>query len=595
MCGFVVTLGGPNPDTLNQIKHRGPDSSGHFEDSMVYMGFNRLATVNTVVGNQPMHINEYVIVFNGEIYNYKELAEEFSCSSATDTEVILHGYIKLGKEIVNRLRGMFAFVIYNKETKEVFGARDMFGIKPLYYKHCFNKIYMASEYKAIPGARPVDELGLQTYLTLQYPLPPHTMVSGINQVKPGHYFTWSAKSGFHEDCYFKPQLYPFGNSAKPDPQRSVTTEDVRKVIEESVEKHLDANVPVGCFLSGGVDSTIVTSVANKLHPGIKTFSVGFDVPGYSELQVAEKTAELLKTDHKSLIITEDMFIDAIEDVVRHMDDPVADPSAVGLYLLSKMAAKDVTVALSGEGADEFFGGYRIYNEYYSLKNVSNLPQPFKVRLNQISKALPNGMKGKSFLHRATTPLNQRYVGNAKIFTDSEVKELYKYYDKRFNINQLLNPLFKEDLTYIQQMQNVDINTWMVGDILQKGDKMSMANSLEVRTPFLDKEVFNVAKNLTDEQKINKGTTKYLLREAFSDILPEHVVNRPKLGFPTPIRVWLQGDLGDYVTEVIVKSDIDTLLNKKCIFDMLVEHKDGIKDNSRKIWSIFILCLYMGRL
>lgn len=584
MCGFVVTLGGNGANTLNQIKHRGPNSSGHFEDDSIYMGFNRLATVNTTIGNQPMYIGEYVIVFNGEIYNYKMLAEEFGCGSDTDTEVILNGYIKLGNKIVDKLRGMFAFVIYNKRTKEVFGARDMFGIKPLYYKHCYNKIYMASEYKAIPGARPLDEMGLQTYLTLQYPLPPHTMVSSIKHIKPGHYFTWSRESGFKEEAYTRVNLVP-------NPKPVISSSDVRSVIEDSVEKHLDAEVPVGCFLSGGVDSTIVAGVASRLHPGIKTFSVGFDVPGYSELQVAEKTAELFKTDHKSLVITQDMFINSLRDVVYYMDDPVADPSAVGLYLLSKMASKDVTVALSGEGADELFGGYRVYNEFYSLKSVSNLPKLLKSPLNQLSKLLPDGVKGKSFLYRATTPLNQRYVGNAKIFSDTEVKELMKSYNKEFCVTQLLKPLFEEDLSYIQQMQNVDLHTWMVGDILQKGDKMSMANSLEVRTPFLDKEVFNVARQLTDKQKIENGMTKVLLRESFKDILPEHVLNRPKLGFPTPIRKWLQDDLGDYVADVILKSDIDTFLDKKQILKLIHDHKSGVKDNSRKIWSIFILCMY----
>lgn len=588
MCGFVATLGGGSAGTLNQIKHRGPNSNGHFEDSDIYLGFNRLATVNTVIGNQPMHIGEYVIVFNGEIYNYKELAKEFGCSSDTDTEVILNGYIQIGKEIVNKLRGMFAFIIYNKRTKEVFGARDMFGIKPLYYKYSFDKIYMASEYKAIPGTKHIDNFGLQSYLTLQYPMPPHTMVDDIKQIKPGHYFTWSGQSSLKEVCYWKPTL-------ATTPKPVVTSTDVRNVLLDSVEKHLDANVPVGCFLSGGVDSTIITGIANQIKPGIKTFSVGFDVPGYSELQLAEKTAEVLGTDHKSLIVTEEMFIDSLKDVVYYMDDPVADPSAVGLYYLSKMAAKDVTVALSGEGADELFGGYKIYNEGNSLKGIMNLPSFIKSPLNQLSKIIPNGVRGKSFLYRGTTPLNQRYVGNAKIFSDEEVKKLFKLYSNEFNIHRVLNYLYDDNLTYIQQMQLVDLNTWLVGDILAKGDKMSMANSLEVRTPFLDKEVFNIARQLTDEQKIQNGLTKVLLRDAFKDVVPSHILNRDKLGFPTPIRVWLKSDLGAYVKDIISKSEIGLLLNLNELDNLLIEHTKGNRDNSRKIWAIFILCLFYGGL
>lgn len=587
MCGFVAVLGGTDPNTLNQIKHRGPDSSGVYEDQNIYLGFNRLATVNTSTGAQPMYKDDYVIVFNGEIYNYKELAEEFGCASDTDTEVLLSGYIKYGKLILSKLRGMFAFIIYNKQTHEVFGARDIFGIKPLYYRHLYNKIYLSSEYKAITEYKPLDAFGIQSYLTLQYPLPPNTAISNIKHIKPGHYFTWKPSVGFREARYNELTL-------QPNPNPEITASEIRHVIEDSVEKHLDSKVPVGCFLSGGVDSTIITSVANQLHPGIKTFSVGFDVPGYSELNVAEKTAELLKTDHKSLIITQDMFINAIKDVVYYMDDPVADPSAVGLYLLSKMASEDVTVALSGEGADELFGGYRIYNEYNSLKTIMRLPNWIKQPLNYISKVMPS-IKGKSFLQRATTPLEERYVGNACIFNDKEVKELYKDYSDAFNIHQNLKHYFKKDLSYIQNMQNVDLNTWLVGDILQKGDKMSMANSLEVRTPFLDKEVFKVARKLTDTQKIKNGITKSLLRNAFEDMIPDHVLNRPKLGFPTPIRIWLQSDLGDYVQEIINKSDISVLLNKDYIDNLLLEHKKGKKDNSRQIWTIFILCLYQGGL
>lgn len=585
MCGFVAVLGGGDPQTLNQIKHRGPDSSGTFENNDIYLGFNRLATVNTTVGSQPMHKDNYVIVFNGEIYNYKELAKEINCSSDTDTEVLLNGYIKFGENILTKLRGMFAFIIYDKDTGEVFGARDMFGIKPLYYRNVYNKVYLASEYKAISGNKPLDNLGIQTYLTLQYPLPPHTAAANVKQIKPGHYFKWSKKYGFREKMYKRVSLV-----ANPKPE--ITSNDVRDVIEDSIEKHLDSKVPVGCFLSGGVDSTIITSVANKIKPGIKTFSVGFDVPGYTELDVAEKTATLLKTDHKSLVITQDAFINSLEDVSYYMDDPVADPSAVGLYLLSKMAAKDVTVALSGEGADELFGGYRIYNEFNSLKPIMNLPNIIKAPLNQISKMLPTGLKGKNYLYRATTPLERRYVGNAKIFSDAEVRDLMKSYNDEFCVNELLKPFFSDDLTYIQQMQNVDLHTWLVGDILQKGDKMSMANSLEVRTPFLDKEVYKIARKLTDEQKIKNGMTKSLLRESFKDILPEHVLNRPKLGFPTPIRTWLKDDLGVYVSDVILKSDIDAFLDKKQIIKLIQEHRAGIQDNSRKIWSIFMLCMYL---
>lgn len=576
----------------NKINHRGQNYTGFFKDDKVEFAFKRLSIIDIEKGAQPLEKENKIIVFNGEIYNYKKLKEKLidkvhKFETDCDTEVLLNEYIEHGDHCIDNLRGMFSFLIYDKEKKSLFGARDHFGIKPTYYIDNDDLIAISSEYKSIIdiiGEKNINKKSLQSYFSFQYVPFEDTMISEIKLIPPGCFFKI-------ENDELKITKY---NDINLSREKDITSEDVKNVVINSIKHHMVANVEVGTFLSGGIDSTIVASIASKINPNIKTFSIGFGESGYDELEVAKKTADALNVENISIHLTQEEYIKSLPDVFYHLDDPVADPSEIGIYFLSKEAKKHVTVVLSGEGADELFGGYNIYNEYNSIKPILHMPSIAKKSINNISKYMPN-IKGKNYLYRATTPLSERYIGNAKIFDNYEVKELFKFYNDDFRYQDRLLPIYNisKDMNYdyVTTMQYIDIRTWLEGDILQKADKMSMASSIELRVPFLDKEVLNIAKNLKLDQKISKSNTKVLLREAFKDIVPSHMVEKRKLGFPTPIKIWMKQDLGQVVRNTINESDVDHIINKNYAINLLDNHIKGINDNSRKIWTIFAFCLW----
>lgn len=597
MCGHIsIYYKNKKADELfirqltEKIIHRGPDDTGYFIKDNIAFGFNRLSIIDLECGNQPFKKENRTIIFNGEIYNHNELREELNKNNEfttnSDTEVLLTSYINYEEKCLDKLRGMFAFIIYDEVKDIVFGARDHFGIKPLYYVNNDKFIAFSSEYKSLVklvGKVSVDKSALQNYLSFQYTPNYNTIINEIKEVPNGTYFT--IKNGNIE--FKKYHKYKFSN-------KDVREKNVYDIINDSVKHHMIANVEVGSFLSGGIDSTIITALAAKINPKIKSFSIGFDVEGYNELNFAKKTAEYLGIENISINVSEQEYIKALPSVAYYMDDPLADPSCVGIYLLSEEARKHVKVVLSGEGSDELFGGYNIYKEYYSLKPFSYLPEVVKVKVNKIAKLLPD-IKGKSYLLRGTTKLKDRYIGNAKIFSNEEVKNIIHDYDENNTCSNILSSLYEEcdknNYDDVTTMQYIDMNTWLEGDILLKADKMSMAHSLEVRVPFLDKEVLKCAEGLTLSQKVNKNNTKVLLREAFKDIVPPYMKEKKKLGFPTPIRVWLKSDLGKYVREIINNADVDELINKKYVINLLDEHIQGEKDNSRKVWTVFMFCLW----
>ena len=600
MCGHVsLFLKNNHADVgINQIKsgldaifHRGPDDTGIESYDQAILGFSRLSIIDLENGHQPFYKNNHTMIFNGEIYNYQSIRndlmnEGYSFTTDSDTEVLLTSYLKYKNACVNLLRGMFTFLIYNQERKSLFGAVDHFGIKPLYYVETDDFVAFASEYKGLLPflkSRTVNQEALQSYLSFQFVPLGKTMLNEIKKVPVGHYF--ELENG---KLTFTPYYIPRFETAP------VTKEDVEKAIEKSVKMHMNADVEVGTFLSGGIDSTIIATMASKIRPNIKSFTVGFDVEGYNEITVAKKTAEALNIENISHIITQEEYIKALPDIVSKLDDPMADPSAPGIYFLSKEARKHVKVVMSGEGSDEFFGGYNIYKEYLSIQPIAFLPDFIKKGIHKLAWKLPD-IKGKSYLLRATSPLASRYIGNAKIFENHEVKRVMKNYDERYTYQNVLKPLYdhcqKMKYDYVTTMQFIDMNTWLQGDILIKGDKMSMAHSLELRVPFLDKEVMNIASHLSLEQKVNKTNTKVLLREAFDGIIPNHMVEKKKLGFPTPIRVWLKSDLGKIVEKTIRESKVDHLIDKEYVLSLLVDHNQDKKDYSRKIWTVFIFCLW----
>lgn len=581
----------------NVIMHRGPDDEGYFEDDFVSFGFRRLSIIDIENGHQPLsYENErYWVIFNGEIYNYLELREELiekGCFFQTDsdTEVLLATYHVYGKDTAKKLRGMFAFLIWDKVEKVLYGARDPFGIKPLYYYETDEEIYFASEKKSISLLLEREEVyyeALQQYLTFQYVPEPDTMTRGIQKVLPGHYFMIEQEKTITFFRYWKAHFNP-GQQKEEELIR-----EIQDVLRDSVKAHMRSDVPVGSFLSGGIDSSFIAALAKEINPKLKTFSVGFEQEGYSEIEVAKETADALNIENISYVISPKEYMDELPKIIWHMDDPLADPAAIPLYFVAREARKHVTVVLSGEGADELFGGYNIYREPYSLRMFQSIPEKMKQTLKWMAYWMPEGMKGKSFLIRGCTPLEERYIGNAKMFEQAEKARLFRRFNENKEFQMITKPIYHEAKEYddVTKMQYIDIHTWLRGDILLKADKMTMAHSLELRVPFLDKKVFDVAAKIPVHYKIADQTTKTILRKAAKGIVPEHVLNRKKLGFPVPIRHWLKNEMYDWAREIIRESETDHIFNKVYIHTLLDEHCQNKLDHSRKIWTILIFMIW----
>ncbi|CAM4071942.1 asparagine synthetase [glutamine-hydrolyzing] 1 [Geobacillus stearothermophilus ATCC 7953] len=579
------------------ITHRGPDDEGYFFDDYVSFGFRRLSIIDLEAGHQPLSYenDRYWIIFNGEIYNYLELREElaakgYSFATHSDTEVIVALYSAEKEKAVEKLRGMFAFVIWDKQEKTVFAARDPFGIKPFFYAEQGDRTFFASEKKSILlalGQESPNGDSLQHYLTFQYVPEPLTMSAGIYKLEPGHYLKKKVGKPLTIHRYWKASFEPIRQSEEE------LVKQIRDALFDSVNVHMRSDVPVGAFLSGGIDSSFIVAIAKQFHPHLKTFSVGFEREGFSEIDVAKETAEKLGVDNISYVISPQEYMEELPKIMWHMDDPLADPAAVPLYFVAREARKHVTVVLSGEGADELFGGYNIYREPESLRLFARMPNIVKAVLRVIAKMLPDGMKGKSFLERGTTPLEERYVGNAKIYSEKEKAALLKTYRGGCEYTAVTAPFYRETLhdPPVNRMQYIDLHTWLRGDILVKADKMTMAHSLELRVPFLDKKVFEVARQIAPDMKIANGTTKYILRKAAEGIVPDHVLNRKKLGFPVPIRHWLKNEMYDWARQLIYESETDHLFHKDVLHRLLDEHARHKADHSRKLWTVLAFMVW----
>lgn len=607
MCGFVGCLyHQPHKQEIDQqdlfkkmnniITHRGPDDEGYYFDDYINLGFRRLSIIDLKSGHQPLsYENErFWIIFNGEIYNYIELRNEllekgYTFTTGSDTEVIIALYSDQKEKAVEKLRGMFSFIIWDKVTQELFGARDHFGIKPFFYSEQEDMTYFASEKKSILLAlnSDINNDSLQHYLSFQYVPEPETMTKQIKKLPPGHFFTLKPGSKMNIQQYWFAHFQPMHTS------ESQFIKNVRESLIDSVNVHMRSDVPVGSFLSGGIDSSFIVSLAKEINPRIKTFSVGFEREGFSEIDVAKETAEALHLENISYNIPPEEFISELPKIIWHMDDPLADPAAVPLYFVAREARKHVKVVLSGEGADELFSGYNIYREPQSLRLFNYVPSPAKYLLKQLSGLLPDGVKGKSFLERGVTPLEERYIGNAKIFEEQEKKQMLTDYQTNIGYTNITKPIYNQFREYnpVTKMQHIDIHTWLRGDILVKADRMTMANSLELRVPFLDKEVFKAAASIPADLNIQQNTTKYILRKAAEGIVPDHVLNRKKLGFPVPIRHWLKNEIYDWAIQLINSSPTEYLFNKQEVLHLMEEHVLNKKDNSRKIWTFLVFMIW----
>ncbi|UMP00321.1 asparagine synthase (glutamine-hydrolyzing) [Amycolatopsis sp. EV170708-02-1] len=595
-------------------RHRGPDEHDTWADAEVVYGFNRLAFIDVDHAHQPLvwgppeAPERYTLNFNGEIYNYKELRDELAAEHGAkfategDGEAIVAAYHYLGDEAVKKLRGMFAFLIWDSQEKVVFGARDPFGIKPLFYSAGPGKVAFSSEKKSLLELSGVlgvqdelDKTALQHYLVLQYVPEPESMHTGVRRVESGTSFRVVPGGDVEFTRYFHPTFNakPVNSQAEADE----LYERIADVMRDSVGKHMisDPDVTVGAFLSGGIDSTATATLAKEHNPNLIAFTTGFEREGYSEVDVAAESAAAIGVKHVVRTVSADEMMEALPLIVWYLDDPVADPALVPLWFIAREARKHVKAVLSGEGADELFCGYTIYNEPISLAPFEKIPGGMRKIIGKVSTKIPEGTRGKDLLRRGALPLEDRYYGNARNFRDDQLRKVLRTYEDGIGFKDVTAPWYKisENWDPVARMQHVDLYTWLRGDILVKADKVTMANSLELRVPFLDAEVFKVASTIPLDQKLAHGTTKYALRQALAKIIPGHVLNRRKLGFPVPIRLWLRNEMYDWAKGIISDSQTDALLDKKAVLALLEEHKAGQLDRSRQLWALLVFMLWHG--
>ncbi|WP_366925430.1 asparagine synthase (glutamine-hydrolyzing) [uncultured Ruminococcus sp.] len=599
ICGFtgqVVDRDDVIRNMTEVITHRGPDSDGFYTDDYISMGFRRLSIIDLDAGHQPIYNEDksLVLTFNGEIYNYKELRKVLiqkghKFYTDTDSEVLVHGFEEWQEDLLPKLRGMFGFAIYNTKDKSVFIARDMFGIKPMHYTQIGEDFVYASEIKSIlehpKFVKKFNTRALDTYLSFQYAVPPETFFEGVYCLMPGHYL-WYRDGEVETTRYFEPRFNPNEEMSEEE-----AVNEIEKVFENSVNAHKIADVEVGCFLSSGVDSSYVsTYFADQ-----KTFTVGFDFgEKYNEISWAENLSKKIGVEHHTHLISSEEFWDAVPTVQYHMDQPLADPSCIALYFVSRLASQYVKVVLSGEGADELFGGYTCYNDPRVFKIYQTIvPHCIRKAIRAVCRKLPD-IKGRDYLIRACDPLEERYIGNAFMYDYKQKKALLKDPSIATRPQDYTRKYYYRCRKYddVTKMQYLDINMWMVGDILLKADRMSMANSLELRVPFLDKEVFKVASSLPTSLRCNKSNTKYAMRKAAVRHMPEETAEKEKLGFPVPTRVWLRDEKYYNVVKKKFKGKTaEKFFNTDTLVAWLDEHFSGKEDNSRRVWTVYVFLVW----
>lgn len=591
---------------MDRIRHRGPDAEGKYVDEKIALGHRRLSIIDvSSSGDQPIfnEDNSMVIIFNGEIYNYREIREKLAEAghvfrTNTDTEVLIHGYEEYGEKLLNMLRGMFAFVIWDKNRNEIFGARDFFGIKPLYYAVMGKTFMFGSEIKSFLAhphfKRELNTTALENYLTFQYSPTRETFFKNVYKLLPAHYFIY--KDG---NMQIK-RYWDVNFNADEKPELDEWVNRISDTFHDSVKAHKIADVEVGSFLSSGVDSSYVAAVADV----DKTFTVGFgNDEKYNEIGWARNFSKAIGKENTSKVITPEEYWGSLEKIQYHMDEPLADPSAVALYFVCNIASERLKVVLSGEGADEIFGGYNVYSDpdgtFYD-----KLPMSLRRGIGTIAEKLPSH-RGINFFVRKGKTVEERFIGNAYMFTPEQRKELLKISTDAPVPAEITKSYYSrvENQDDVTKMQYLDLHMWMAGDILLKADKMSMANSLELRVPFLDKEIMSLAEKIPARYRVthDKGTaetkyiTKYAMRLAAKKDTPEQTAKtavKKKLGFPVPIRVWLKEDkYYNIVRRAFESESSQKFFNTAPLIKLLDDHRDGKADNSRKIWTVFIFLVW----
>ncbi|HEY3733071.1 MAG TPA: asparagine synthase (glutamine-hydrolyzing) [Streptosporangiaceae bacterium] len=588
-------------DAADRIVHRGPDGDDFYADHDIALGFRRLAAIDPVgAGDQPVRSSDerYLMVYNGQLYNHVELAKALRARgiglhTGSDAEVLLETYALLGRDVVRKLRGMYAFAIWDTWKRELFCARDPFGIKPFYYAvdEQGGVLRFASERKAMVGPGEVtalDPAALRRYLAFQYVPAPATMTPPVRALPPGHAIVVRPTGAVSVYRYWRAELRPAKGPDADTPTR------ILDVMRESVALHLRSDAPLGAFLSGGVDSAAICALAAERHPGLLTFTVGFDRPGYSEIDRAQETASALGVKSFPYVIRAQEFFTQLPRILWHLDDPMADAAAIPLWFAAREASRHVGVALSGEGADELFGGYAVYHQPSVVRASGHLPDWGRAPLQRAAAMLPPGVKGKGLLERTSTPLQRRYIGNAHVFIDGQADQVLR--PGRATAYDVTDPVYRQaaeaGLDDISTMQLVDINTWLSGDVLVKADRVTMAHGLELRLPFLDREVMAVAARLSREEKTAGGITKFALREAMGEVLPQAAAERPMLGFPVPIGHWLAGEWFDYADQLLRVAQTDRWIDRRGALGLLRRFRaDEPEVTWRQLWALIVFSIW----
>ena len=602
MCGFVGFTNKINDASIvlgkmmDRIKHRGPDSDGKYVDEQIAMGFRRLSIIDlSDQGSQPIFNEDksLVLTFNGEIYNYKDLREELVASghkfyTQTDSEVLIHGYEQWGEDMLDKLRGMFAFVIFNKNTNEVFGARDFFGIKPLYYAKMGETLMWGSEIKSFLDhphfKKELNTDVLETYLTFQYSPTTETFFKNVYKLPAAHCFTY--KNGeMNVRRYWEVKFH-----ADNGPSLEDWVNRISDTFKNSVEVHKFADVEVGSFLSSGVDSSYVAAVANV----DKTFTVGFgEDEKYNEIGYAKEFSKYIHKENFSKVISPEEYWNSLSKIQYHMDEPLADPAAVALFFVCQIASEKVKAVLSGEGADEIFGGYNIYHNPADMASYFKIPRPIRKAVGAVAEKLPH-KHGINYLIRGSKDLDERFIGNAYIFSEKERKDILSIKTNAPDAMAITKPFYDKvrDQDQVTQMQYIDLHLWMTGDILLKADKMSMAHSLELRVPFLDRKVMELAEQIPVKDRVTETETKYAMRLAALQACPPQTAKKKKLGFPVPVRAWLRDEqYAGVVRKAFNTPAAEQFFRTKELNAMLDQHISGKRDNWRQIWCIFMFLVW----
>ena len=601
MCGFTgfVSCSAPDVNALHAmgdtIRHRGPDEEGHYVDDHCAIAHRRLSIIDLANGHQPMSSPDgrYVLAYNGEIYNFQQLRDELiaaghSFVTNSDTEVLLHGYMQWGGEVTKKLRGMFAFVIWDKEKQELFGARDPFGIKPFYYATMGDTFFFGSELKSfLPHPEFKKELNqdaLKLYLTFQYSALNESFFKNVYRLLPGHQFVHRegrAEFSSYNAFVFQPEKMPLERRA----------EQIRQVVTESVEAHQISDVEVGAFLSGGIDSSVITALSRP----DKTYSVGFDREGFDETGEAQALCKELGLRNISKTISAEEFFSALPAIQYYADEPNANLSTVPLYFLSQLAARDVKVVLSGEGSDELFGGYITYHTTKPYRAYRKLPLALRRAVASWAAKRPP-FHGQGFLTSAARDIRDTYVGQAFIFDNDEAERiLTEPYRSSLTWKDVTGPYFDAVPDYDDETkkQYLDLHLWQPLDILRKADRMTMAHSLELRVPYLDREVWEVARRIPSSQKMRgKSTTKYPLRVAAVPMLPDDWIKRPKVGFPVPFIQWLREEkYYNWAKDLLSRDYVAEFFDRDYLLDLLEQHYSGKNKTHRKLYTVLSFLIW----